>query len=66
MSFFKMYNDQNLLHINAIDKFRYCAKILDVLFTREELKEGAVEPTGIGKYKALDEAKIQILKSKLI
>ena len=55
-----MFEYQNLLNINASDKYRYCLKILDILFTKEEIKIGAVEPTGDGVFVALNPDKIKI------
>jgi hypothetical protein len=37
---------------------------LDKLFSKKEIVDGAVEPTGAGKFPALDIEKINILKSK--
>ena len=61
-----MYDDKNLLEVNATDKYRYCLKLLDVLFTKEEIKWGSVEPTGAGAFPALNNEKILILKSKIL
>ncbi len=61
-----MYDDKNLLEVNATDKYRYCLKLLDVLFTKEEIKVGSVEPTGAGAFPALNNEKILILKSKIL
>jgi hypothetical protein len=61
-----MFEDQNLLNINASDKYRYCLKILDILFTKEVIKVGAVEPTGAGVFVALNADKIKILKGFLL
>ena len=47
--------------MNAASKLGYCLQLLDVLFTKEEIKQGAVEPTEAGNF-ALDEARIKILK----
>jgi hypothetical protein len=63
---FKIFGTQNLLCVNAASILRYCLLLLDVLFTQVEIKEGAVEPTGAGKFAALDEARIKILKGKLL
>ena len=62
----KMYDDKNLLKVNATDKYRYCLKLLDVLFTKDEIKVGSVEPTGAGSFPALNNEKILILKSKIL
>jgi hypothetical protein len=53
--------------ITGIDVFKYATKVLSKLFSPQEIKEGAVEPTGAGRYPALDQARIAILQSfKLI
>ena len=61
-----MFGTQNLLCVKAASKLGYCLQLLDVLFTKEEIKQGAVEPTGAGNFAALDEARIKILKGKLL
>jgi hypothetical protein len=53
-----------LLEVNAAHKYRYCLKLLDVLFTKEEIKGGSVEPTGAGAFPALNHEKILIIKLK--
>jgi hypothetical protein len=44
---------------DVFDKF--ALKVIDVIFTREELSVGAVEPSGRGKYSALDSERKVIL-----
>ena len=56
-----MFEDQNLLNIMASDKYRYCLKILDILFTKEEIKIGAVEPNSAGLFVALNPGNISFL-----
>jgi hypothetical protein len=43
-----MVGTQNLLCVNAASKLGYCLQLMNVLFTKEEIKEGAVEPNGAG------------------
>lgn len=61
-----MYDDKNLLEVNATDKYRYCLKLLGVLFTKEEIRWGSVEPTGAGAFPDLNHEKILIIKSKIL
>jgi hypothetical protein len=35
---------------------------LDKLFSKKEIMDGAIEPTGAGKFPALDSARVAILK----
>ena len=51
--------------ITGADVFKFALKVIDVIFTREELSVGAVEPSGRGKYSALDSEKIALLKGIL-
>jgi hypothetical protein len=39
---------------------------LDKLFSKKEIMDGAIEPTGAGKFPALDSARVAILKGILI
>ena len=48
----------------ASDRYRYCCKLLDKLFTRQEQACGAVEPSGAGKFLTLDIERLDILKGK--
>jgi hypothetical protein len=59
-------NDEvDLMDVAAIDIYKYGLKCLSILFTDSELKKGAVEPTAANKYKPLDQAKINLLKSAI-
>jgi hypothetical protein len=51
------------MSITASDVFKYALKVVDVIFTKAELSVGAVEPSGRGKYAALDAQRIALLKS---
>ena len=51
--------------ITGADVFKFALKLIDVIFTREELKVGSVEPSGRGKYTALDSERIALLKSNI-
>ena len=35
-----MFGTQNLLSVNAASKLGYCLQLLDILFTKEEIKQG--------------------------
>jgi hypothetical protein len=48
----------------ASDRYRYCCKSLDKLFSRQEQARGAVEPTGAGNFLTLDVERLAILKGK--
>ena len=48
----------------ASDRYRYCCKLLDKLFTRQEQACGAVEPIGAGNFLTLDVERLAILKGK--
>lgn len=52
------------MDVSAIDIYKYGLKLLSHLFSEEEIKNGAVEPSATNKSKAFDSIRINHLKSK--
>jgi hypothetical protein len=62
----RLYNDDemDLMDVTAIDCYKYALKLLSFLFSNDEIKNGAVEPTLACKSKALDTVRVTHIKSE--
>jgi hypothetical protein len=53
------------MEVTSIDIYKYGLKCLSILYTDDELKEGSVEPTALNRYKPLEQARVNLLKSAI-
>jgi hypothetical protein len=51
-----------LVEIKAPNIHHFANRVLDRIFSKESILNGAIEPTGRGGYQALDQIKIDRLK----
>jgi hypothetical protein len=56
-------NDVDLIEITGVDIYKYAARVLSTLFAATEIQQGAIEPTKMCKFPALDSVRIGFLKS---
>ena len=63
----EMYNNENLLDINAKNPGDYGRRLLHILFTEQELKTSRLPSTVAGRFSKpkLDEARFSLLNDKL-
>jgi hypothetical protein len=53
----------DLMDVSVIDIYKYGLKLLSILSSDDEIKEGAVEPTATNKYGAIEQMGINHIKS---
>jgi hypothetical protein len=59
-----MYGNVNLLSLSGSDIYKFGHRVIDALFTKEELQTHIVEPTKKSRFPELDSTKIETLKSE--